>query len=77
MLEDMIRDWLVCGMNDSKIQERLLVEPRLILTKAAQMAQSMELAEKDAADISTARSTVPQDPRTSESVNKVSTSNRH
>ena len=46
MLDDMIRDRLVCGISDAKVQERLLVESQLTLTKAAKMAQSMELAEQ-------------------------------
>jgi len=66
MLDDMIRDRLVCGINDTKIQERLLVEPQLTLTKATKLAQSMEFAEKDAADISTAQGTA-----STESVNQL------
>ena len=54
----MIRDRLVCGINDEKIQQRLLLEPKLTLTKATQLAQASELAKQDAAEINKA----PRDP---------------
>ena len=43
----MIRDRLVCGVNDSRIQRSLLQEPRLTYEKALEMAQSIEAAAKD------------------------------
>ena len=43
----MIRDRLVCGVNDDSIQKRLLTEgDKLSLTKAISIAQSHETAEK-------------------------------
>ena len=56
MLDDMIRDHmirdhLVCGINDDKIQQRLLIEPKLTLAKATQLAQASELAKQDVAEI--------------------------
>ena len=47
-LDAMIRDRLVCGINDDQIQKRLLSEgDQLTLTKAVTLAQAMETATKD------------------------------
>ena len=43
-LDDMIRDRLVCGVNDSAIQKRLLAEPGLTYEKAVELALSAETA---------------------------------
>ena len=51
VLDDMIRDRLVCGINDSQIQQRLLIEPNLLLSKATQLAQGIELAKQDSAEM--------------------------
>ena len=40
----MIRDWLVCGVNDAAIQKRLLAEPALTYEKAVELALSAETA---------------------------------
>ena len=50
-LDDMIRDRLVCGVNDDHIQKRLLSEPdgNLTLRRAVQLATAMETAVKDVA----------------------------
>jgi len=53
-LEDMLRDRLVCGVNDSRIQRRLLSEPELTFKKAYEHAQAMELADKDTKDLAAA-----------------------
>ena len=37
--------------NDSQIQQRLLIEPKLSLSKAIQLAQGIELAKQDAAEM--------------------------
>ena len=42
---EMIRDQLVCGINDSHIQWHLLAEPDLTYKKAFDLAQAMETAE--------------------------------
>ena len=47
----MVRDRLVCGVNDLCIQNRLLQDSTLTLTKAFEIAQSVEAAAKDAADL--------------------------
>ena len=48
---EMVRDWLVCGVNDLRIQNRLLQESTLTFTKAFKIAQSVEAAAKDAAGL--------------------------
>ena len=47
----MLRDRLVCGVNEPKIQKRLLAEPKLTLTSAFDLAQALETASKDLLDI--------------------------
>ena len=48
-LDAMIRDRLVCGINDEQIQKRLLSEgDKLTLAKAMTFAQAIETATKDA-----------------------------
>lgn len=46
-LNDMLKDRLVAGINDEKIQKRLLVEPELTFEKAYNISVSQELASKD------------------------------
>ena len=47
-LEDMLRERLVCGINDKRVQRRLLVEPGLTFAKALELAQAAETAESNA-----------------------------
>ena len=51
MLNNMIRERLVCGINDNRIQQRLLVEPQLTLVKVTKLSQAVELVKQDAAEI--------------------------
>ena len=44
--DEMLRDRLVCGITDSRVQRRLLAEPDLTLKKALELAQAQEMAEK-------------------------------
>ena len=44
----MLRDRLVCGINDVRIQRRLLSEPELTYKRAFDLAQAMETAERNA-----------------------------
>ena len=46
-LDQMLRDRLVCGVLDGKIQRRLLAEPDLTLATALCLSQSMVTAKKD------------------------------
>ena len=48
MLEDMLRDRLVSGIEDIQIQHHLLSESKLTLKRALEIASAMELAAKDA-----------------------------
>ena len=50
-LEDMIRDRLVCGVRDPKIQQSLLAETELSFDRALKIASVMERAEKNVCDI--------------------------
>ena len=51
-LNEMLRDRLVCGINDSRIQRRLLSEPELT-PKAYELAQALETVDKDAREVMT------------------------
>lgn len=46
-LNEMIRDRLVCGVNDNHIQRTLLQEPELTYEKALEIAQGIEAASQD------------------------------
>lgn len=45
-LSDMLRDRLVCGVNDERIQRRLLTEAELTFDRALHLAQAAESAQK-------------------------------
>ena len=47
-LDDMLRDHLVCGVENKSIQKCLLSEVKLTLKKATEIALAMETAEKNA-----------------------------
>ena len=50
-LDEMVRDSIVCGINNSKIQSRLLQEKNLTYQNPLDTAHAMELAAKDIADM--------------------------
>ena len=50
-LEDMLRDRLVCGFRDKRLQYKLLADKALTYETAIQIAQSSETAEKGAKDL--------------------------
>lgn len=50
-LDRMLRDRIVCGINNDAMQQRLLSEDDLTLAKAIKISQSMEDAHKNANDI--------------------------
>ena len=54
-LEVMLRDRLVCGVNNDRIQRRLLAEPDLTFGRALQLAQAIETADQDTKDLATSR----------------------
>ncbi|CAI5661061.1 unnamed protein product [Oreochromis niloticus] len=47
----MLRDRLVCGISDDRIQRRLLAEDSLTFEKALKFAQAMEAANRDIVDL--------------------------
>ena len=47
----MLRDRIVCGINDDTIQRRLLAECELSFKKAAEGAQIMETAPRDVKEL--------------------------
>ena len=51
-LETMLRDRIVCGINDSIIQRRLLSEKELSFKTALELAQGMESAAKNVRELS-------------------------
>eukprot|EP00731_Ephydatia_muelleri_P015649 Em0009g73a len=57
-LDEMLRDRLVCGLRDVRVERRLITEPKLTFTKAFKLAQAAELAEKSSQDISRAGASV-------------------
>jgi hypothetical protein len=50
-LQEMLRDRIVCGVKDTRIQKKLLAEPALTFKQAYDTAMAMELAEKNAQDL--------------------------
>ena len=50
-LDEMLRDRLVCGVRDIRIQRRLLAEPKLTLKRALDLALAIEAADKDVSEI--------------------------
>ena len=64
MLDEMVRDRIVCGINNARIQSRVLQERDLTYQNALDIAQAMELAAKDIADMEkrTPSTVVPHQP---------------
>ena len=52
VLEEMLRDRLVCGIKNERLQSRLLSEPHLTLPLAVELAQAHESAAASAAELS-------------------------
>ena len=50
-LDNMIRDRVVCGIMNSKIQQKLLAEKPMTLKRAVEIAQGMETASKNAKEL--------------------------
>ena len=50
-LEKMLRDQLLCGVNDERIQRRLLGESQLRFKKAVELATGMETANSNTRDL--------------------------
>uniref|UniRef100_A0AAV2K4M6 Uncharacterized protein n=1 Tax=Knipowitschia caucasica TaxID=637954 RepID=A0AAV2K4M6_KNICA len=50
-LKEMLRDRLVCGIAEDRIQRRLLAEPNMTFEKALKIAQAIETANRDVRDL--------------------------
>lgn len=68
-LDDMLRDRIVCGINNGKIQQRLLAEKTLTLAKTIELAQGMETAAKNVKEL--AQQDVPSTLQSSGNVHRV------
>ena len=63
ILEKMLRDRLVCGVNDERIQRRLLAESQLKFKKAMELATAMETADKNTRDLQNGNPSARENPR--------------
>lgn len=61
-LEEMLRDRLICGVNHSGIQRKLLSEGDITYTQAFTIAQSIEAAERDAKKLGSSGDAVTTTP---------------
>ena len=52
-LNDLLRDWIVCGINDENIQWRLLAEKTLTVNSALDIEVGMESARKNVTELQT------------------------
>ena len=59
-LDEMLRDRLVCGITNSRCQQRLLAEADLTFDTAFKMVQAMELAERDAQELHSREMTISE-----------------
>ena len=50
-LDDMLCDRLVCGVQDSRLQKRLLAEPDLSFHKAFDLCQASEVADRNVKEL--------------------------
>ena len=50
-LNEMLRDHLVCGITDQRIQRQLLSESKLSYSQALQIAQALETADRNAKEL--------------------------
>ena len=48
MLDEILRNRVVCSIANSRLQQRLLVEPNLTLKKAVELAQTQVMANQEA-----------------------------
>ena len=66
----MLRDRLVCGVNDERIQRRLLAESQLEVKKAMELATAMETADKNTRDLQNGNPSARESPE-EQPVNRV------
>ena len=60
-LKDLLRDRIVCGINDDTIQRRLLAEKKLTLDKALEIATGMEAAKQNLSELHGSSTTPKQE----------------
>ena len=60
----MLRDRLVCGLRDMKLQRRLLAEPSLTFKKAFELTQAAEVAERSTKELQAGKGVPNQSPDT-------------
>jgi len=60
-LDDMLRDRIVCGINDDSIQRRLLSEAELTLKEALKLALSYESATRNARELQASQNSGPEE----------------
>ena len=68
-MEDMLQDRLVCGVNDERLQQKLLVEPQLTFKKAMELSQTFESSVQDSKDLQS-NSKVPRQIQLMEITNR-------
>ena len=61
-IDEMLRDRLICEINNPKIQKLLLTEPSLDFKKAQALAESAEAAEKSVKDVTSPNSSTKPMP---------------
>lgn len=61
-LDSLLRDWLVCGINDPAMQSRLLEMSDHSFDSAVNAAMATETAAQDASEIARTASSLPADP---------------
>uniref|UniRef100_A0AAV2IUS0 ribonuclease H n=1 Tax=Knipowitschia caucasica TaxID=637954 RepID=A0AAV2IUS0_KNICA len=75
-LKEMLRDRLVCGIAEDRIQRRLLAEPDLTFEKALKIAQAIETANRDVRDLQPTLDSAAGKNATPMTVHKVGTENK-
>ncbi|KAL7849517.1 hypothetical protein SRHO_G00211400 [Serrasalmus rhombeus] len=71
-LKEMLRDRLVCGIEDDRMQRRLLAESGLTFDKALELLQSLEAANRDVRALQSKASENVNNNRASQAVYKMS-----
>ncbi|CAL1608164.1 unnamed protein product [Knipowitschia caucasica] len=75
-LKEMLRDRLVCGNAEDRIQRRLLAEPELTFEEALKIAQAIETANRDVRDLQPTLDSAAGKDATPMTVHKVGTENK-
>ena len=76
-LKDMLRDRLVCGINDSKIQKCLLSETKPSFQQAMDISQGLETAVRNVKELKPQRGPAEVDSTAEAAVCKVTSGDKH